>query len=84
MNWKYSEWSKEYSFITPPTPGSKAAESVRFIAYGDMGYFDSGKKVAELIEEEELDDAAFIMHVGYFFIAQISYFYLFCDFNLYL
>jgi len=49
-----------------------------------MGYFDSGKKVAELIEEEELDDAAFIMHVGYFFIAQISYFYLFCDFNLYL
>ena len=45
-------------------PGSEDAESVKFVAYGDMGYFDSGKRVAELIEDEELDDIDFIIHVG--------------------
>jgi len=45
-------------------PGSKEAEEVKFVAYGDMGHFDSGKNVAEMIEDEELDSIHFIMHVG--------------------
>ena len=60
----FSEWSDKFEFKTAPMPGSEDAESVKFVAYGDMGYFDSGKRVAELIEDEELDDIDFIMHVG--------------------
>jgi len=43
---------------------SEEAEKIKFVAYGDMGYFDSGKAVAKIIRKEQLGSIDFIMHVG--------------------
>jgi len=41
---------------------------VKLVAYGDMGYFDSGQNVTKMILEKEMGTFDFVMHVGLVFL----------------